>query len=120
MRVHCGSGSASAVNEVTGRRATAGLGVAGLLFCMSVVLLAGCGGRELDTTRLETQISKTLSDRTGFRITTVDCPNNVKPKTGGRFTCTVTTSRNEHVRVNVVQDDDHGAVTWKLAGPLKR
>jgi len=84
------------------------------------VLLAGCGDRTLDTSRLETQIGKTLGNRTGFRITTVDCPNNVKAEKGKRFSCTVTTSRNERVAVNVVQDDDQGGVTWKLAGPLKR
>jgi Domain of unknown function (DUF4333) len=93
---------------------------AGVAACLSLVMLAGCGDRTLDTSRLETQIGKTLSDRTGFRITTVDCPNDVKAKKGGRFTCTVTTSRNERVAVNVVQDDDQGGVTWKLAGPLKR
>jgi len=98
------------------RRAVAGLAAA----CLSVLLLPGCGDRTLDTSRLETQIEKTLSDRTGFAITTVDCPGDVKAKKGARFTCTVTTSRKERVRVDVVQDDDHGGVTWKLAGPLKR
>ena len=98
------------------RFAVAGLGAA----CLSIVLLAGCGERTLDTSRLETQIGKTLSQRTGFPITTVDCPNDVKAKKGERFTCTVTSSRNERVRVNVTQDDDQGGVTWKLAGPLKR
>jgi hypothetical protein len=87
---------------------------------LSLVLLTGCGDRTLDTSRLETQIGKTLADRTGFRITTVNCPNDVRAKKGGRFECTVTTTRNEHVRVSVVQDDDQGGVTWKLAGPLKR
>ena len=96
-------------------------GVAGIAAaCLSVVLLAGCGDRTLDTSRLETQIAKTLSERTGRPITTVDCPNDVQAKKGGQFACTVTTSRNESVRVNVTQDDDQGGVTWKLAGPLKR
>ena len=88
--------------------------------CVSVVLLAACGERTLDTSRLETQIEKTLSERTGFSITSVACPDDVKAKKGGKFSCTVTTSRKERVRVNVTQDDDQGGVTWKLAGPLKR
>jgi hypothetical protein len=96
--------------------------VAGLaLACLSLVLLtAGCGGATLDTSRLEDQIKKTLSDRTGFPIKSVSCPSEVKAEKGARFACTVTTDRNERVQVNVIQNDDKGGVTWKLAGPLKR
>jgi Domain of unknown function (DUF4333) len=82
--------------------------------------MGACGESKLDTSRLESQIKKTLSDRTGFQITSVSCPADVKPKEGGTFRCTVTTQRNERVAVNVRQDDDMGGVTWKLAGPLRR
>jgi Domain of unknown function (DUF4333) len=97
------------------------LPVAGLLAVLSLVFLtAACGQSKLDTSRLESQIKKTLSDRTGFEIRSVACPRDVKAKKGDTFRCTVTTSRNEQARVNVTQDDDKGGVTWKLAGPLKR
>jgi uncharacterized protein DUF4333 len=105
---------------VLARPAVAGIAAACLLLLLSVVFLAGCGGRTLDTSRLETQIGRTLSERSGLPITSVDCPNDVKAKKGGQFACTVTTSSKERVRVNVTQDDDQGGVTWKLAGPLKR
>jgi Domain of unknown function (DUF4333) len=85
-----------------------------------VLLTAGCGKSTLDTSRLESQIKNTLSERTGFPIESVSCPSEVKARKGDSFRCTVTTRRNEKVAVNVHQDDDHGGVTWKLAGPLKR
>ena len=88
--------------------------------CLLLVVTAGCGQSTLDTSRLESQIKQTLSERTGFPIKSVSCPSDVKAKKGDRFRCTVTTGRNEEVAVNVHQDDDQGGVTWKLAGPLKR
>jgi hypothetical protein len=94
---------------------------AGLSLVLSLVLAtAGCGQSKLDTSRLESQIKKTLSDRTGFQIRSVACPDDVDAKKGDTFRCTVTTDRNEQVGVNVTQDDGQGGVTWKLAGPLKR
>jgi hypothetical protein len=95
--------------------------VAGLLVVLLLVFLtAACGESKLDTSRLESQIKKTLSDRTGFEIRSVACPSDVKAKKGETFRCTVTTNRNEQVGVNVRQDDSKGGVTWKLAGQLKR
>jgi hypothetical protein len=112
------SASASTGADVTPRSTVAGLAVACLLL---VLLTAGCGGNStLDTSRLEDQVKKTLADRTGFPIKSVSCPSDVKAEKGARFACTVTTDRNERVQVNVIQNDDKGGVTWKLAGPLKR
>jgi Domain of unknown function (DUF4333) len=102
---------------VAPRSPVAGLAVA----CLWLVLVtAGCGDSTLDTSRLEDQVKKTLADRTGFPIKSVSCPSDVKAEKGARFACTVTTDRNERVQVNVIQNDDKGGVTWKLAGPLKR
>jgi uncharacterized protein DUF4333 len=89
--------------------------------CASLALLAtACGQSNLDTSGLEDQIDKTLSDRTGFTIKSVRCPDDVEAKKGGTFRCTVTTARGERAVVDVTQTDDKGGVTWKLAGPIKR
>jgi hypothetical protein len=89
--------------------------------CASLALLAtGCGESKLDTSRLEDQIQKTLAERTGFPIKSVDCPDDVKAEKGGTFRCTVTTARGERALANVTQTDDKGGVTWKLVGPIKR
>ena len=89
--------------------------------CASLALLAtACGDSKLDTSKLEDQIEKTLADRTGFTITSVRCPDDVKAEKGGTFRCTVATARGERAVVNVTQTDDKGGVTWKVAGPIKR
>lgn len=100
---------------VAGKKFPALFGVA--ITCLALVTV-GCGQSKLNTVKLEAQIKKTLTDRTGFPIKSVSCPRDVEPKKGAGFRCTVTTQRNEHVPVNVSQDDDKGGVTWKLAGPL--
>jgi hypothetical protein len=107
---------------VAGRTCTAvaaAFTAAFMVMCLAVVLVtAGCGQSKLNTAKLESQIQRTLSDRTGFPIKSVSCPSDVRAKKGAGFRCTVTTQRNERVLVNVTQDDDKGGVTWKLAGPL--
>jgi hypothetical protein len=94
-----------------------------VLACCSAVALAGtaCGKAKLDTSRLETQIKKTLTDRTRIAISSVDCPGEVEAKRGHSFRCTATTTRGERVILNVTQNDGKGAVTWKVArGPIGR
>ena len=81
---------------------------------------AACGESKLDTSRLESQIEKTLADRTGFQIESVTCPDDVKAEKGGTFRCTVSTGRGERAAVNVTQTNDEGGVTWKLAGPIRQ
>ena len=85
-----------------------------------MLVAAGCGDQTLDTASLESQIKNTLSERTGFAIRSVSCPDEVEAERGARFACTVTTGTGERVRVNVIQEDDEGGVSWRLAGPLKR
>jgi hypothetical protein len=89
---------------------------AGLCACL---VLASCGGdSNLDTAGLESQMKKTLSDRTGIPIASVDCPDEVEPKRGRSFGCTATTERGERVVLRVTQEDDEGAVRWRVVrGP---
>lgn len=86
-----------------------------VVLALGTVLLA-CGESKLDTSTLESQISKSLTERTGVRVTSVKCPDNVEAKEGDTFRCTATTVRHEQVTVNVTQDDSKGAVTWRIAG----
>jgi hypothetical protein len=90
--------------------------------CLALALLGGaCGKSKLDTSRLESQMKETLSDRTGIGIKSVDCPGDVEAKRGDNFSCTATTSRGERVVLNVTQNNSEGDVTWKVArGPIGR
>ena len=92
--------------------------VVGLSVVLSLVPMACGGDSNLDTAGLETQMKKTLSDRTGIAIESVDCPDEVEPKQGASFRCLARTERGERVVLNVKQDDNDGAVTWKVVrGP---
>ena len=91
-----------------------------LVACASLALVAAaCGESKLDTSKLEAQIENTLAERTGLPIRSVRCPDDVKAEKGGTFRCTVATARRQGAVVNVIQTDDKGGVTWKLAGPLR-
>ncbi len=90
----------------------------GLSAVLSLLPIACGGDSKLDTAGLETQMKETLSDRTGIAIESVDCPDEVESKRGASFRCTARTEKGERVVLNVTQDDDDGAVTWKVVrGP---
>jgi hypothetical protein len=92
--------------------------VAGLSVSLSLLPVACGGDSNLDTGALETQMKETLGDRTGIPIESVTCPDDVKPKKGDSFRCTATTERGERVLMNVTQEDDEGAVKWRVVrGP---
>jgi hypothetical protein len=84
-------------------------------FSALALLPAACGSSKLDTSALESQMKQSLAKRTGITIESVACPDDVKAKRGDTFRCTATTSRQEHVVLNVIQEDGEGAVTWKVA-----
>jgi Domain of unknown function (DUF4333) len=87
--------------------------------CLVALFSTACGNRSvLDTSKLEREIQSGLSQRTGIPIGKVDCPANVKPKKGDRFTCTATAARGgQQVVLQVTQTDSEGAVTWRVARP---
>ena len=90
--------------------------VAALSACLALV---ACGeDSNLDTAALESQMKETISDRTRIPIASVACPDDVQPKKGDTFRCTATTERGERVLLNVTQEDDEGAVKWRVVrGP---
>jgi hypothetical protein len=92
--------------------------VAGVSACLSLGAAACGGDSNLDTAALESQMKETIGDRTGIPIESVTCPDDVKPEKGDTFRCTATTERGERVLLNVTQEDDEGAVRWRvLRGP---
>jgi hypothetical protein len=84
------------------------------LACLGVLLLAGCGKKKLDTAKIEDGVKQGLTERTGARINSVACPDDVEAKQGDTFRCTVRVSTGERLPIEVVQEDGDGRVRWRL------
>jgi hypothetical protein len=82
--------------------------------CLALLVLAGCTAK-LDTDKIEVEVKRDLADRTGARIASVTCPDQVDAKKGDTFRCTARTVSGERVPIEVVQRDDKGSVTWRIA-----
>jgi hypothetical protein len=72
-------------------------------------LLTGCGTTTLDTSSIEQEIRSSLTRQSGGAWT-VDCPDDVTPEAGGRFTCTVSGDDGVTFEVLAIQSDDQGHV----------
>jgi Domain of unknown function (DUF4333) len=91
---------------------------AGLLLAVLVAptVLAGCGTETLDADKAEGQIASAIEVQTGADVTSVDCPNDVKPEKGGKFTCEATAADGTKATINLTQTSDEGDV--QIAAPL--
>jgi hypothetical protein len=88
-----------------------------MLVASAVLLFAGCQQVDrIDTREAEQDIERGLSARTGAKLRSVDCPDEVEARKGDVFTCTATASDGSKVRVKVTQVDDQGGVRWELGG----
>jgi Domain of unknown function (DUF4333) len=81
--------------------------------CLVLLALAGCG-KKLETDKIEVEVKKVLTDRTGIQIVSVTCPDDVDVKKGDTFRCTARPSTGKPLSIEVTQEDDEGRVTWKL------
>jgi Domain of unknown function (DUF4333) len=85
---------------------------AGLLVAVLVAptVLAGCGTETLDADKAEALITSSIELQTGADVTSVDCPDDVKPEKGGRFTCEVTAADGTKATLNLRQTTEEGDV----------
>jgi hypothetical protein len=81
--------------------------------CLGLLALAGCA-KKLDTDRVEVEVKKVLIDRTGMKIASVKCPDDVDTKKGNTFRCTARPVAGEPLAIEVVQEDGEGHVRWRL------
>ena len=86
------------------------------LVVLGAVAAAGCASK-LDTGKIEVEIKKSLADRTGARIASVDCPDDVEAKEGDTFRCTATAATGKRVPIEVIQENGSGRVTWRVVRP---
>ena len=84
-------------------------------FVLAALALAGCGKKIVDTADAEQRISESVADQVKANVRSVSCPKDVKAKTGGVFTCTVTGGDGTKAPVRVRQQDDKGNVTFQAS-----
>jgi len=85
-----------------------------VLAASSLLGLAACGQQTLDTTKAEGVIAQGISQQTGAKGVTVDCPSDVKLEQGNDFECQAKTPQGQQSPVAVRQTDDKGSVSWEL------
>jgi len=77
---------------------------------LAAVALAACGESTIDAEKGETFIRGVVVKQVGARVAAVGCPNDVKTKKGGTFTCTVRGTDGSKGDVLVTQRDEDGNV----------
>jgi hypothetical protein len=85
------------------------LALAGLP-AVAALALASCGETTVDAAMGETFIRGVVVEQIGARVASVRCPDGVKAKKGGTFTCTVTGTDGSKGNVKVTQKSDDGAL----------
>lgn len=74
------------------------------------VLLAGCGGKTINSDDLEQKLANLLAPQAGEdpKNVSVDCPDDQEVKKGRKFDCEITTTDGSKVRVVVTLTNDDG------------
>jgi Domain of unknown function (DUF4333) len=81
---------------------------------LSVAVLAvGCS-KTLNGDQLKTELESQLNSQLGATGITVECPEDIKAKSGGEFDCTGTVPDTGTITIHVTQTDNDGHVTWKV------
>jgi hypothetical protein len=82
------------------------------------IALASCSfsasvGKTLNIGKAETEIAKGIQQQTGVTVK-VNCPSDVKIKSGKTFTCKATRTDGPPLNVDVTMQDNKGNITWKV------
>ena len=85
------------------------------LAVLALAALAGCGTATLRTDKAESAIKSNIELQTGARVSSVDCPGEVKPEKGKSFTCEATGADGSKATINVTQTSDKGDIRFDTA-----
>ena len=80
--------------------------------------LAGCE-RMLDITKVEAAIKSGLTEQLEMPFASVTCPESRAMKAGDVFECKAVAETGGDLTVQVTQNDDTGAINWKLTNGEK-
>jgi hypothetical protein len=77
------------------------------LAAASALVLAGCGGTELDSQKLEEALPKDLSTVVSSPIKSASCPSGIEVEKGKTFTCEVVLAdgKKKTVKLRFLNDD---------------
>ncbi len=73
----------------------------------TAVLVSGCGETVIDTSKTEEQLQASLSKTLQQKVSSVDCPSDVKVEKGATFQCSVKLQKGEEQAVTLkIRNDD--------------
>lgn len=81
---------------------------------LAVAFLAlGCGETVIDDAKTEAAIEQNLKSSLGKKVSSVDCPSDVKVEAGASFDCavTLTSGKQETATLKIINDDADVEVT---------
>jgi NAD(P)H-hydrate repair Nnr-like enzyme with NAD(P)H-hydrate epimerase domain len=86
-------------------------GLAALI--LAAVLLAGCGGVDLDASKMQDQLEAYVENIEKAKVSSVDCPSGVEVKAGNTFECSVSLDNGKKgtITVKILNSDADTAVT---------
>jgi len=87
-----------------------------LLGATSLLSLAACGEKKLDTGPLEKDMSKAVEKEVGRKVKSVECPESVTVEARKTFVCRVEISNGAVGRIVARQTDDEGHVAFRVTG----
>jgi NAD(P)H-hydrate repair Nnr-like enzyme with NAD(P)H-hydrate epimerase domain len=80
---------------------------------LAAVLIAGCGGVNLDAGKEQDQLKQYVENLEGAKVSAVDCPSGVEVKAGNTFECSLTLRGGKQgtVTVKILNSNADTAVT---------
>lgn len=73
----------------------------GAVALVATFVFAGCGDTVLDSTKTEEQLVASLSTSLGEKVSSVDCPSDIKVEKGETFSCSVKMQKGEDQTVTL-------------------
>jgi hypothetical protein len=78
-----------------------------LAIVVAAFLAVGCGGTIIDLSKTQDQIAAEVEQKRGKKVSSVDCPSDVKVEPKAKFTCTVRfADRSTATATLLIRDED--------------
>lgn len=86
-----------------------------IALALAVFLVAGCGGTELDASKIEEQLQANIENTQKRKVSSVDCPSGVAVEPKTTFSCTVRLADGSTETATIlIRDKDANTTLLKL------